>query len=276
VPTYPQTAKNSASATTVSRPTRLLIDFGRGEPLMLRLPLPDGVVCVGDLLSAVFAVADAIHGRTILDLAAMGKTVGCGPGCSRCCHQLVPVSDHEAAHLAGLVRAMPQALRRRVISRFASTTSALDQAGLLTPLNVHFAAGAIDAAAFRRLARRYWRLCIPCPFLENDSCLIHPNRPLACRQYLVTSPPERCAALHTPKQDHEPVLHPVDAGGALAAFSGEGLRHSRVLPLPFSLLAEQAIRAEPGPMLPAPVMMGRFLALLTDCFSRKTTPAAGH
>jgi hypothetical protein len=29
--------------------------------------------------------------------------------------------------------------------------------------------------------------------LEDESCTIHPERPIACREYLVTSPPEHCA-----------------------------------------------------------------------------------
>jgi len=33
---------------------------------------------------------------------------------------------------------------------------------------------------------------VPCPFLENESCGIHPIRPLACREYLVVSDPELC------------------------------------------------------------------------------------
>ena len=32
-----------------------------------------------------------------------------------------------------------------------------------------------------------------CPFLEEESCSIHPDRPLVCREYLVTSPAELCA-----------------------------------------------------------------------------------
>ena len=36
-------------------------------------------------------------------------------------------------------------------------------------------------------------LGIPCPFLEDESCSIHPARPLVCREYLVTSPAELCA-----------------------------------------------------------------------------------
>jgi hypothetical protein len=38
----------------------------------------------------------------------------------------------------------------------------------------------------------YFRAGVPCPFLEDESCSIHPNRPLACREYLVTSPAANC------------------------------------------------------------------------------------
>ena len=33
---------------------------------------------------------------------------------------------------------------------------------------------------------------VACPFLEDESCSIHPIRPLICREYLVTSAPEHC------------------------------------------------------------------------------------
>jgi hypothetical protein len=39
----------------------------------------------------------------------------------------------------------------------------------------------------------YFRLGIACPFLEDESCSIHADRPVACREYLVTSPAEACA-----------------------------------------------------------------------------------
>jgi hypothetical protein len=39
----------------------------------------------------------------------------------------------------------------------------------------------------------YFTLRVPCPFLEEESCSIHPERPLVCREYLVTSPAELCA-----------------------------------------------------------------------------------
>jgi hypothetical protein len=49
--------------------------------------------------------------------------------------------------------------------------------------------GSVEEKAF---AMDYLRQRIACPFLENESCSIHPIRPLICREYLVTSPPEYC------------------------------------------------------------------------------------
>jgi Fe-S-cluster containining protein len=39
---------------------------------------------------------------------------------------------------------------------------------------------------------KYFHQGIPCPFLESESCSIHPVRPLICREYLVTSPAKNC------------------------------------------------------------------------------------
>jgi Fe-S-cluster containining protein len=46
---------------------------------------------------------------------------------------------------------------------------------------------------FRALNRRHFALRTPCPFLEEGSCSIYAQRPLVCREYLVTSPAERCS-----------------------------------------------------------------------------------
>jgi hypothetical protein len=44
----------------------------------------------------------------------------------------------------------------------------------------------------RALGLDYFRLGIACPFLEDEACSIHPDRPLSCREYLVTSPAPNC------------------------------------------------------------------------------------
>ena len=43
------------------------------------------------------------------------------------------------------------------------------------------------------IAKQYFNLQMPCPFLREESCTIHPHRPVACREYNVTSPASWCA-----------------------------------------------------------------------------------
>ena len=45
----------------------------------------------------------------------------------------------------------------------------------------------------RELNLEYWALKIACPFLENESCSIYKDRPIACREYLVVTDPKHCA-----------------------------------------------------------------------------------
>src|SRR5260221_92883 len=76
----------------------------------------------------------------------------------------------------------------------------------------------------RGLARSCWlSQAIACPCLEDESGSIHPDRPMACREYLVTSPAENC---RTPRADNIekvtleadplPALVQVEAGGWVA------------------------------------------------------------
>jgi Fe-S-cluster containining protein len=46
-----------------------------------------------------------------------------------------------------------------------------------------------ERAAF---STEYFAQSIPCPFLKKESCSIHEDRPLICRQYLMTSEASHC------------------------------------------------------------------------------------
>jgi len=254
---------------TSTPPTTYVLETGCGDPLRFNFTWATDAVTALDLLPAFFSVADAIHTQSRRDLAEMGKTIGCGPGCSTCCHQLVPVSEYEALHLANIVRSMPTPQQTRITHRFMQALTALEESDLLIPLTDTYANHAQDKHRTAEIQKRYWDLKIPCPFLEANCCSIHAHRPLACRQYLVTSAPAKCSKLYSEKQDHEIVLHSFDTGGALASFSGEGIQNSRILPHILSLLAERSIRKQELPSLSPQQMMSRFLMILTTCFARK-------
>ncbi len=135
-------------------------------------------------------VVPALQGlvNAVVEAAQAGKTVSCRKGCGACCRQLVPVSRTEGERLLQLIDALPAERRETLLARFAAAETAIEGAGLKDR------AGRTD----RELSAAYFALRLPCPFLEDESCSIHPERPLVCREYLVTSPAELCSG---PAQD---------------------------------------------------------------------------
>ncbi len=130
-------------------------------------------------------VVPALQGlvNAVVEAAEMGKAISCRKGCGACCRQLVPISRTEGERLLHLLEGMPQARRDALAGRFAAAEAAIEAAGLADR----------KGRADRELSTAYFALGVPCPFLEDESCSIHADRPLVCREYLVTSPPERCA-----------------------------------------------------------------------------------
>jgi Fe-S-cluster containining protein len=139
---------------------------------------PNGPVPATAVLPALQGLVNAVVGA-----AETGKEISCRKGCGACCRQLVPVSRTEGEALLALVEAMPKERRKAVRARFSAAEAAIVGAGLAER----------GERSDREMSVAYFALGVPCPFLEEESCSIHPDRPLVCREYLVTSPPELCA-----------------------------------------------------------------------------------
>ncbi len=141
-------------------------------------PVPATAV-VPALQDLVNAVVDAAEKQSIAD----GRQVSCRKGCGACCRQLVPISRTEGERLLALLDGMPSERRTELGRRFADAAAAIKAGGL----------DRRGARSDREMSLAYFALRVPCPFLEEESCSIHADRPLVCREYLVTSPPELCA-----------------------------------------------------------------------------------
>jgi Fe-S-cluster containining protein len=164
------------------------VDFEMTVPTV---PVPPGVVLpVLQMLSA------AVQARAAADVERAGKRISCGPHCAACCRQLVPISAIEARRLVELIENLPPSRRVTVRARFAEAVRQLEEAGLIASLRHPESISQTEKSS---LGTDYFRLRIPCPFLEDESCSIYPDRPLICREYLVTSPAENCA---NPELDH--------------------------------------------------------------------------
>jgi Fe-S-cluster containining protein len=172
-----------------------------GEPLSEDFDVPAGPTRPRRLLPVVQVLADEIVGASIRRSAAQGKPISCRAGCGACCRQPVPIARTEAFALREVVEHMPEPRRSEIRARFAEAKRRLVEAGLYAKLRDLSWAAPDDVEP---LALTYLQLGIPCPFLETDGkpptrpedggCSIYEDRPIACREYLVTSPAERCAA----------------------------------------------------------------------------------
>jgi Fe-S-cluster containining protein len=169
-----------------------------GEPVHLQITVPTGSASVGALLPVFQGVADVVVDVGERRAVRGGRAISCRKGCGACCRQLVPISPSEARALARLVDGLPEPRQSDVRRRFATALERLGDAGVLSQL---LDRGREESAPVRPLGLAYFRQDVPCPFLEDESCSIHADRPLACREYLVTSPPAECAR-PTPETVH--------------------------------------------------------------------------
>jgi Fe-S-cluster containining protein len=161
-----------------------------GGVLHANANLPTGHTTLTQLLPIIQNLENAIVNRISEEAQRAGSPVSCRAGCGACCRQMVPVSFFEAEALAQWMSTLPEERQAEIRDRFHRALLALRDAGVVDKiLDERWIA---DAQGTTQLAIDYFRAGVPCPFLENESCSIHPRRPLVCREYLVTSPPAFC------------------------------------------------------------------------------------
>lgn len=152
--------------------------------------LPAGQMTLTQLLPVIQNLENAIVGKVGEEAALEGSPISCRAGCGACCRQLVPVSLFEAEALTAWMRTLPEERRAELEQRFHRALSALRDAGVIE--GILDSGWTLEEERATQLAIDYFHAGVACPFLENESCSIHPVRPLSCREYLVTSPPELC------------------------------------------------------------------------------------
>lgn len=162
-----------------------------GRKLHLEMTLPTAPTDPKRLLPLFQSLADTIVKIGIENAEARGAKISCQAGCGACCRQLVPISKPEAHRLRELVNEMPAPRRAEIVARFDNALQKLQAAGLMERLEARDFASKQEASAF---GMEYFRQGIACPFLENESCSIYADRPISCREYLVTTPAENCAS----------------------------------------------------------------------------------
>jgi Fe-S-cluster containining protein len=161
--------------------------------------VPAGQTNLTQILPAVQSIENAILGAVFQGVEEEGRHISCKASCASCCRQMVPISIFEAESLANWIRTLPDDQQEILRGRFQFVLESLSKSGMIDRLVTEdwFS----NSRATQEMAVEYLHQWLACPFLVNENCTIHPIRPLSCREYLVTSPPENCA---------DPATLPVD------------------------------------------------------------------
>lgn len=198
-------------------------------PLRGQVRIDTGPMSLAEMVPSALELTSVLAGRANQKSARLGKPVSCCKGCGACCRQLVPLSIPEVFYLMDRVDGQDPIRRAATISRFTAIDSALDGRGMVEPLLDMRVGG----DPFRSLNQAYFEMQMACPFLIDESCSIHPERPVACREYSVTSDRRLCDNPFAAGIDKVPMPLPLSA--SLSWLTSELLGEPPILvPLPLA------------------------------------------
>lgn len=257
----------TGSVDVVSANVRLA---GPDWELRTAMSVPAGPTRLDELLPLMQTFADAVVDSVGKEVEARGGKISCKNGCGACCRQLVPLAEAEARQLHSLVERLSEPRRSAVRARFAEACSRLEAADLLDKLQCPAVWSDGDG---RSIGLAYFHLGIPCPFLEEESCSIYADRPLGCREYLVTSPAGDCARPTSESVACVPL--PFKVWTAVARFDdvAPAARFIRWVPL---ILALDWAEAHPDDttLRPGPELLREFFDHVTEKESPRQRPGA--
>ncbi len=233
-----------------------------GEPVCFQISVARGSARLSDIAPLAQALSTKLALATLRGLRASGKCVPCRKGCSACCSYLVPLSVPEAFRLSEELSAMPADKSRTLLQ------SSLDTARTILEqrpreFDMNGLAPADSGIRSNRLGTWYGGLKLRCPFLSDGLCVIYENRPMACREHVVTGSAALCDVEGT--NQPQVVKMPVSILECLGQLTAE-LEQSDVeavmLPLALPWARENIERSRRT--WPAVTMVERFVDILQE------------
>lgn len=236
----------------------------------VKAELPEGVVSPTVLLPILQNLSNSMSELAIRGASQLGKQLSCREGCGACCRQAVPITPVEARILAEWIGHQPQERQAVLRERFRRAAARLEETGIAQRVRDSSSTSGRDV--MHQLGLDYFALGVPCPFLEEERCTIHPIRPLRCREYLVVSPAEHCA--HPETKEIVGINPPVKLSQILVKWdtNGDPQPHELIL---LTMLEDWAARhpAEGDrPQRTAPELLQEFLRTFAKDASAPADP----
>lgn len=239
------------------------------EPVDLHIAVADRQATLADIVPLARKLATKLALVVLDKLKNEGKIVPCRKGCSACCSYLTPLSVPEVFCLRQEVLAMPADQGRTVLKSCLETAKKIlenwpgkFETNELTKIN--------GQSRHSDISRWYAGLELLCPLSSDGLCTAYQQRPIACREHLVTGSVLSCNAKKT--DELQVVQTPVSILEALAQLTAE-LEQSTVeavmLPLALPWAQENLERA--NQTWPAVMMVKRFIEFVKAMASANST-----
>ena len=168
-----------------------VIDFtlnisGKAIPLGLGFKNCEGKL--SQFVPLAHKISDIITDITLKSQNEKRCKISCRKGCSACCNYIIPLSSAEAVYLHDYTITLPDKTRKMIVRSFmlAAQKIASSQIPKLADKTI------AQLDNLEGISQWYRQLQLQCPFLFANCCSIYNHRPLACREYFVTSPPKYC------------------------------------------------------------------------------------
>lgn len=152
---------------------------GENVSFCVRIERPEA--CLSDIVPLAREMCDQICRVVQNTQANLNERISCRKGCSACCSYLVPLSIPEVLYLQDVLTLMKREDRSFLLEMCG--TPAKKILSEYDPLR---------RQKLSTISQWYAGLDLPCPFLTDGICSIYEQRPLACREHMVTGSTSFC------------------------------------------------------------------------------------
>ena len=238
-----------------------------GEAFEQELTIPASAIGPERMLPVLRDITHAVVDRGVTRVTEAGESISCKAACGACCRQPLLISEAEAFELGRLIETMPFERRVVIKDRFRRGREHFAEMGWFAKfdeMNERARTRPREEVApeFVSVLGEYIAQGVACPFLEQESCSIYEDRPLICREYLVTSPAENCSAPRPDNTDKVPMAG--SPSRALAAITQTGNVRSRSELLLIRLVEFVETHTEKFAERPGPAWAEDFFRSLTN------------
>ncbi len=161
-----------------------------GKPTCLRINVAPVQARLSEMAPLARAISTKLALATLERLRESGKSIPCCKGCSACCSYLIPLSVPEAFCMAEELFAMPPEEGRTLLQSSLDTArTILEQMPEDFNTDEPPTDGGIRSS---QLGAWYAGLRLRCPFLVDNLCTTYDQRPIACREHVVTGSVASC------------------------------------------------------------------------------------